>query len=667
MQISNREKKIIESLLKNPHSFLSIRYIAQGLGVSSRTVHRELKFVEDTLNKFNINLERVPHKGLKLSGTSNDFEALIDVLEQNNTLDLSVEERKVIIIYALIKSKDPVKLYSLANEVGISINKLNKELEAIEKDLAHYRLSLVKKRGEGIMLNGSEADRRQYLADMMLDKLNSMSVYSVIEDHFVYQTLNDKHMSAFVDVNEIFNVERLLMDALIDLPYVLTETAYLTLTLHIVLAIERIKNHERVSIDETMITALSVTPEFRIAEQLCNNLETVYNVTFDTEEKIFITMHLRGAKRKADESETNINLQEEVAALITAVNHYSPLSIDNNDTLFDGLMLHLVPALNRISGGIETFNPLTEMIKEDYPEIFNAVALSLQEVFPDLQFPEGEVAFIALHFGGAHKKEQQILVVCTSGIGTSRILSSKIEATFPEVNVSKMASVSELKHLDLSRYDYIISTVALDTDYPYTVVNPLLPESDQALLSQYFSLAHTVTKDEKAMNTVGYNDFVSFVHEGDKLIHDIQFAVMEDEDFIAFAASKMQDKVNDLEAFQEALSYRNHLQGFLLTDSTIAIPHIVHESIHTAAIILAHNKDGVELKNMDGVMSHAHYLVYMFLPEDTLLRPLISEMSLLVMEYVSSPKKLFNDEPFVIEYMKQAFLKQISRQIKTME
>ncbi|UBH08999.1 BglG family transcription antiterminator [Macrococcus armenti] len=667
MQISNREKKIIESLLKNPHSFLSIHYIAQALGVSSRTVHRELKFVEATLERFNITLERVPHKGLKLNGNADDFETLIEQLEQQKTIDLSVEERKVIIVYALIKSKDPVKLYSLAYETGISINKLNKELESLEKELSRYHLKLIRKRGEGIILMGSEVNRRQYLADLMLQKLNATSVYSVIEDHFVYQTLNDKHMSQFVDVDQIFNVERLLMDALIELPYVLTETAYLTLTLHIALAIERIQNNESVTVEREMINALSVTPEFRIAEQLCRNLENVYEVQFDIEEKVFITMHLRGAKRKADESETNVCLNDEVSALIEAVTSYTPINIQNSKTLFDGLVLHLVPALNRISGGIETFNPLTEMIKEDYPEIFNAVLLGLQEVFPDLQFPESEIAFIALHFGGASRKQDNILVVCTSGIGTSRILASKIESTFPQVSVAKIASVSELRSLNLAHYDYIVSTVALDTDYPYSVVNPLLPESDQALLSQYFTVQHVKKEHIDQYTPIDYDDFVRLTIDGNALIQDIQFVKMKNDDFVKFASALMKDNVNDLEYFQEALTYRNHLQGFLITDSTVAIPHIVHESIRDAKIILAYSDQGVHLKNMDGEIHKANYLVYMFLPEDTVLRPLISELSLLVMEYVSSPETLFNDKNFVVEYMKAALMKQLSKQIKTME
>lgn len=70
---------------------------------------------------------------------------------------------------------------------------------------------------------------------------------------------------------------------------------------------------------------------------------------------------------------------------------------------------------------------------------------------------------------------------------------------------------------------------------------------------------------------------------------------------------------------------------------------------------------------MDGEIHKANYLVYMFLPEDTVLRPLISELSLLVMEYVSSPETLFNDKNFVVEYMKAALMKQLSKQIKTME
>ena len=78
------------------------------------------------------------------------------------------------------------------------------------------------------MLIGEEVNKRQLLARIMLEKLDSDSVYSVVEDHFVYHSLNETHLQGIVDIDRLFNVERLLMDELGVLPYTLTEASYLT-------------------------------------------------------------------------------------------------------------------------------------------------------------------------------------------------------------------------------------------------------------------------------------------------------------------------------------------------------------------------------------------------------------------------------------------------------
>ena len=51
----------------------------------------------------------------------------------------------------------------------------------------------------------------------MVNNLNSTSVYSVIENHFVFHSLNQIHKD-FVDLERIFNVERLLMDYQVPYP-----------------------------------------------------------------------------------------------------------------------------------------------------------------------------------------------------------------------------------------------------------------------------------------------------------------------------------------------------------------------------------------------------------------------------------------------------------------
>ncbi|MGS0652390.1 PRD domain-containing protein, partial [Staphylococcus arlettae] len=125
------------------------------------------------------------------------------------------------------------------------------------------------------------------------------------------------------------------------------------------------------------------------------HLEHIYGVAFNQAEIGFITIHLRGAKRKdsnqvdsSDESE-----QFPIDTFITQVSRISQISFDNTATLIEGLKLHIIPAINRLKANIETYNPLTDMIKKDYPLLFASVKKALYMVWPKLQFPDSEIGF----------------------------------------------------------------------------------------------------------------------------------------------------------------------------------------------------------------------------------------------------------------------------------
>lgn len=88
------------------------------------------------------------------------------------------------------------------------------------------------------------------------------------------------------------------MDYLSALPYQLTESSYLTLTVHIVLSISRIKNGEYVALNDDIYDSVQNTFEHKVASELADKLGQIYDVTFNQAEIAFITIHLRGAKRK---------------------------------------------------------------------------------------------------------------------------------------------------------------------------------------------------------------------------------------------------------------------------------------------------------------------------------------------------------------------------------
>ena len=222
MFLSTREKEIIEMLIKYHGQYVTIYDIAQHLAVSSRTIHRELKSIESFLSTFDIELERVTKKGIQLKTTEMALNSLKHALLHENTIDLSQEEQKVIILYALIQTNTPIKQYVLAQEIGVSNQTMTKLLDDLDTELDQYQLTLQKKRGEGIQLHGAESKKRELLSQLMVNNLNSTSVYSVIENHFVYQSINQSQL-AMVDMDKIFQIERILMDHLGQLHYSLKE------------------------------------------------------------------------------------------------------------------------------------------------------------------------------------------------------------------------------------------------------------------------------------------------------------------------------------------------------------------------------------------------------------------------------------------------------------
>ncbi|MCD8769636.1 BglG family transcription antiterminator [Mammaliicoccus sciuri] len=680
MMISNREKSILKLLSERLHSFLTIHDIAQALGISSRTVHREMKSVEDTLNKYHLSLTRVPKLGLRIEGEPEDIDNFVQSLTEQNTIDLSDEERKVIILYNLIQSKDPVKLYSLANEIGSSTHTLNKIIEQLEPELHTFELSLERRRGEGLILNGEEVNKRQLLARIMLEKLDGDSVYSVVEDHFVYHTLNETHLRGIVDIDRLFNVERLLMDELGTLPYTLTEASYLTLTIHIVLAIERIKQDGHVEIEDDILNELISTDEFKVSERLTNVLSDIYDVTFNHSEIAFITMHLRGARRRHETTYENNDIHKQrVTELIEFVKDQG-FSFKDEEALFKGLNLHLEPAINRLEANIETYNPLTEMIETYDQELFEAVSSGLKIVFMNYHFPKSEVAYIALHFGGMLQAKQRrslhVLVVCSSGIGTSRILSNRLKQNFSEITQTTEVSVSSLKSIDFSKYDGMISTVAVDTKYPHITVNPLLPKQDAENVKYFLKLQQSVVHDpqntqnqEQPLSYEDYDRTVTFIEESLSLIQNMiveKKKVTQLERYLIQTLSKHR-VIDNTHTFSEKLNSRMNLQGFALTGYPVAIPHLSDESIKKPQLIITELTKPLRLKTIENEEQEVNWLVCMFIPRNSEQGQLMSEVSSLITEHLDDIDQLLNDRVKIENTLKSFFLNKLKQKLTKTE
>lgn len=129
-------------------------------------------------------------------------------------------------------------------------------------------------------------------------------------------------------------------------------------------------------------------------------------------------------------------------------------------------------------------NPLLKNIRQDYEELFQVVQQATEKVFTHLEIPEEEIGFLVLHFGAAilgfaEKSGLTAYVVCSSGIGTSKMLATQLRREVPEIDQVQNISAFDLSKRSIQKSDLIISTIQLPhISDEYLVVSPFLTESE---------------------------------------------------------------------------------------------------------------------------------------------------------------------------------------------
>ena len=96
-----------------------------------------------------------------------------------------------------------------------------------------------------------------------------------------------------------------------------------------------------------------------------------------------------------------------------------------------------------------------------------------------------------IHFASAYERQPKVqelkaLVICSSGVGTAKILESRIRKYIPEITVIEISRISKLHRIDFDEYDLILSTIFLQGfETEYKVVTPLLMDNEIKSIQLY--------------------------------------------------------------------------------------------------------------------------------------------------------------------------------------
>lgn len=526
MYISPRQKQLLLILLNN-EEVLSISSLAQQIQVSKRTVQREMDGIGEELSLRGLKLKSKTGKGVWVEGP---LEAKYSLLEKlNQELGLPVidkEQRMLAIAGELLKSSEPRKLYYFANLFRISESTVAKDMDQTARWLTSYHLNLVRRQGVGAYIEGSEPDRRQALKayiQLASEHKASCGIELLPRRTFSYEDLDTENtkysICTLLDqeiVKKVIVCLGSIQHPLIDR---MTDYSYTGMIIHITIAISRIRQKEPVKELPEILDQLRAESAYLLAQRIVESLEKEFSMEIPDMECAYICMHLKGAKMQ---SVDKVNLEEKEDGFFIAyektlqliyqmIDRYDKtisFALKRDEEFMEAMMNHMRPTLARLQYHMEITNPLQDQVKESYSEIYEQCEKASEIIEEQYGFPvpDAEIGFLTMHFATAVMRLSQkkknlrmvhIGVVCASGMGISRLISTRMKQIFSDSVSVTTYSYTKLQDEIPPNLDFIITTFPLErVSIDSLLIDPLLPEENLAAISQKVEYYASLPKKE---------------------------------------------------------------------------------------------------------------------------------------------------------------------------
>ncbi|KOP65954.1 sugar transporter [Bacillus sp. FJAT-18019] len=484
--------------------------IAAEVGVSVRTVHREMEEIEKDLRGTGVILHKKSGTGIRLEEkTPEDMVQLRSRLLAGKPADYSVEERKILMLCDLLEADEPIKLFALAHSLKVTVPTISNDLDELEPSVKRFNLNLIRRRGYGIEIEGSEDIRRRAISRLAEEHLD----YSDL----VGDTSSDRsgpvtaRLLSMMNKPALLDVEKSLWDMNWDWTEGLSESAYTSMLIALSVSVNRIKQGRSMEVGDITEYAPS-SASVEEARDFTSRLSETLEMDVHEPEMKYIACLFEEAQEMSEVSElahADVELVEIAHRLIERVQKRTGIPFQDDRTLRAGLVEHLGAAMKRIREGIRIRNPLLNPIRKDYEELFGIVRHAVDELKLDLTVPDEEIGFLVMHFGASSERLNQLehhlkaILVCSSGLSSSRLLGTRLNKEMPQIEVLGNVSWYEASRIPKEQYDLMISTIDLPLPKDrYVRLSPLLTADDKEALLQFIQDTSRLPGKDAAVNRV---------------------------------------------------------------------------------------------------------------------------------------------------------------------
>ncbi len=552
MKLTSRIKKMIHLLLEETN-YITVQFLAENANISSRTVIRELILVENWLSEKGILLEKKKGTGIRVQLDAAKREELKEsLMEEKADLIYAPDQRLVMLKAELLKKFELTKLYTLTRLFGVTEGTISADLDKLATWLEKYNLTLNRKPGLGIYIEGSEMSVRSAIISLIYEQFHEADLINLI----INKEQSTTHMSMiqnkidlvvldFIDMSNIELGKKLLAYIEEHMGYQIADNSFVALIIRFSVTVKRCEQEIFISDVIDYKTSLKSEKIFSLVNKWFQTQIALPFSELPQEELYYLAMHIKGAKLRDTLSHNKISMTEDYKTIklakeiIYIAEKETGIYLEDNEKLLIGLVRHLRPAIYRMKMHLDIMNPLLEDIKQMYPKLFEATrkCALIIEAKEGISVPEDEIAYLATHIGAAIKNEKRSIqkvyravVACTNGIGASQLLVTEIEKEFPNIQIVDVISTIDMRAFKLAQndVDLIISTVPIPSyDLPSVIVNTILGKQDKKRIKEVLENVLPEDIPDKKIKTLYFREKLKVL----KLYSDLMLQVMDNFSF----------------------------------------------------------------------------------------------------------------------------------------
>ncbi len=522
--LSVRQKTILQTLAQMAPRPVTLAVISEKLGVSSRTVLREMPAIEKWLTDNDFRFSRKPGIGMTIEEENENLELIRELLEMENITPMyNRQERRRHILGELFFAEEPVKAYVFTSNYHISEGTLYDDLDVLAGWLKEYRVEIVRRPGTGIFLKSTETAFRQAVSGAVFEFIDVDKILELLSKNTQRKRKEDiltqNPLLGFWDFSVVEAVVKLLADSRKRLGVRYTDHSYIGLVVRISLAVSRVRKGKYSERPVPDVKKLQETPEMSAAEYMAGELGKQFSLNLPEKEIGYFAVYLSSARIWSSAAELkdpleNMNTRRIVMSMAAVVEQLTKLPFRSCTRMADDLVEHINAFISRVSVNLRMENPQPDLVRQSYPEIYEAVKTScevLREFIAPREIPESEIGYIAMHFAAAaeqfQENEQKIrtVVICPAGIGTSKVLSVNLMRLFGNLEIRRIISAFDIDEEQLRRegIDLIISTTEIQTDFPHLRVGMILQTQDKLMIQNTIEEINRRRIHKKTRNAAG--------------------------------------------------------------------------------------------------------------------------------------------------------------------